>query len=92
MIRTVVLTLTFGITILFLALVTYAWTAERTPDEWFVLTMELEQAMPRINNEPDRQFIKHMINVLTVAQDVQPTPAQQHWLLSIKTELDRRKR
>jgi hypothetical protein len=63
----------------------------RTPDEWFLLTMELQHAMDRIGNEPDRRFIRKMINELTATDNAMPTPAQAHWLLSIKNELDRRK-
>jgi hypothetical protein len=62
----------------------------QTPNEWWTLTLELQRS--RINNEPDRQFIRKMINELAVSPDAVPTIAQQHWLLSIKKELDRRSR
>ena len=59
------------------------------PDDWWHLTISLHAQMDRINNEPDRAFLRQMVNALAVASDAVPTAAQQKWLLSIQHELDR---
>ena len=63
--------------------------AQTTSQDWFRLAAELDRQWSNINNEPDRKFIRKMINQLAV-DDALPTLAEQKWLLSIKTELDRR--
>lgn len=62
--------------------------AQTTSEEWFRLTAELDRQWSNINNEPDRKFIRKMINQLAI-EDALPTLAEQKWLLSIKAELDR---
>ena len=64
--------------------------AQFTADEWWMLVLQL-QADPRVKNEPDRRFLKQMVNELSVTGTSIPTVAQQKWLLSIQHELERRK-
>jgi hypothetical protein len=61
-------------------------------DYWWHLVMKLSGSVGKINNEPDRAFLRQMVNELSVAADAVPTKAQQRWLLSIEQELNHRKR
>jgi hypothetical protein len=60
--------------------------------DWWHLAVDLDAASRRLGNEPDRQFIREMINELAADPDATPSPAKQRWLLSIKRELEGRRR
>ena len=63
--------------------------AQQTPDEWFALVAAIDRQYDKINNKPDRRFIKKMFKELAADDKAVPTPAQAHWLLSIKADLER---
>lgn len=63
--------------------------AERSADEWFLLTIDLERRIDdKALDNDDRVFIRRMINLLTVDQAATPDRAQAKWLLSIRRRLD----
>ena len=64
---------------------------QETPQEWWVLTLDLQSQAARIGNAPDRRFIREMLNKLAAKDDATPTLAEQFWLLSIRDELKKRK-
>ena len=66
--------------------------AQESADDWWHLTVDLHAAMDKIHNEPDRKFIRQMINELSLSTETMPLPYQQRWLLSIKHELDKRRK
>jgi hypothetical protein len=55
-------------------------------DEWFQLVVTIEKHQDKLDVE-ERQFIRNVINRLTVEEKVIPTPEHQHWLLNIKKKL-----
>ena len=65
---------------------------QETPDEWFALAIELQGQIHRITNEPDRRFLREVVNRLAVSEDTMPTRVEQFWLKSIKAELERKRR
>ena len=65
--------------------------AQETSAEWWTLTLDLQSQASHIGNEPDRRFIRSMINKLAAKDDAMPTQGEQFWLLSIKAELAKRK-
>ena len=65
--------------------------SQETPAEWWILTLDLQSQAYRIGNEPDRQFLRSMINKLAVSEDAMPSRLEQFWLLSIRKELQRRR-
>ena len=79
------------ITSLIIVAMNWPSRAQETPDEWWHLTVDLHAQMHRINNEPDRRFLRSMINKLAVDTDAIPTLGEQFWLLSIRDELKKRK-
>jgi len=67
----------------------FRWDPARsapTPTEWFHLVLDLQNTKQQCLYGPDRQFLREMINALTVRPDAMPTAAQQRWLLSLKKE------
>jgi hypothetical protein len=55
-------------------------------DEWFQLVIAMDQQQDKLDAD-ERKFIKNVINRLTVAEKVIPTPEHQRWLLNIKKKL-----
>jgi hypothetical protein len=71
--------------------------AERSPDDWFALTVEIQRSIEQADFEhrplknieaDDRRFVRKMLNELSVSPEAKPTPAQGQWLLSIKRWLE----
>lgn len=60
--------------------------AERSADDWFLLTINIERSIDKLDHE-DQKFIRMMINKLTVDHIATPTTAQQKWLLDIRRRL-----
>jgi len=67
--------------------------AERSPNEWFALAVEIQRDIEQADfehrtitnvNDEDRRFVRKMMNELSVSQDAKPTAAQGQWLLAIK--------
>lgn len=75
------------------ALATFFLIGDPTsPDDWWDLTIELNNRADEIGNRPDRNFLRQLKNSLSLSNDAIPTPAEQRWLISIKRELERRRK
>jgi hypothetical protein len=71
--------------------------AERSPDDWLALTVEIQRSIEQADFEDrplknieadDRRFVRKMLNELSASPEAKPTPAQGQWLLSIKRWLE----
>lgn len=70
-----------------LLLVMFVARAERSADDWFLLTIDIERSIDKLDRD-DQRFVRQMINRLTVDHTATPTTAQQQWLLDIRRRLD----
>ena len=61
----------------------YGHSEEMTPDEWFRLVIQLQGQSTHLDAE-ERDFVRNMINVLTLSEDPMLKPHQQVWLLHIR--------
>src|SRR5262245_35777353 len=67
--------------------------AERSPNDWFALAVEIQREIDRADfehrtipsvNAEERRFIRKMLNELSVSSEAKPTAAQGQWLLATK--------
>lgn len=70
-----------------LMILTSTAIAERSADDWFLLTINIERSIDKLDGD-DQKFVRQMINILTVDHNATPTTAQQKWLLDIRRRLD----
>jgi hypothetical protein len=57
-----------------------------TPDDWFRLVLDLQNTKRDCLDKDDRDFLRNMINLMTLDDFGEPNAIQKKWILAIKKE------